>query len=268
MRAFRLVFASVFTLSILSLGLAFAPRAFAEPVDHLICYYEQNQSGNEQRACDLALDKQVSVNGGEPVHAETADQAQNVTVGDTVTWTITFSNNSTEEYYPCGQVTVDDVLPSGVSLTNSLASTGEYNQDNGQWTFTLGNFCNQDNQDFSQATLTLTTTATTAGLIENTASLSEYNPCFYEGEPGTCEDPPYIDANSANNSHSAYINVAAKTTPVSTVSTTPKAPNTGFGVAQTNPLAVIATGVGGASTLATLGYLVRKNALRLSKIKS
>lgn len=282
MRAFRLVFASVFALSILSFGLASAPRAFAES-DRLYCYVNNNQSGDSE-SCDLILDKKVSVNGGTFVEAETAGQALNVNVGDTVTWQIKVSNNSPEDHYPTGQVTVDDVLPSGVSLNDSGVSptTGEYNKDTGKWIFNL----DFDNPEIKQdPTLTLTTTATTAGLIVNTASLSDYNLCAGVNAPEFCYGPSfaansvntsqdnnsdwaYIDAIKDNNSHSAYINVAVKTAPAPTTSTTaPKAPKTGFGVSQTNPLAIIAAGVGGASSLAGLGYLVRKNALQLPKIK-
>jgi len=215
------------------------------------------------RKCDLAIDKQVSVNDGQPIEANSADQAVPVTVGDTVTWIITVTNDSSQDRYPTGQVIVSDNLPEGVSLTNASATTGEYDDSNGQWTFTLPSVDDYSNN--WQATLTLTTTATTVGLIENTASLSDYTP------PCDQEDPPYSDADNTNNSHSAYINVAAKQS-VATVTTTsssaPAAPNTGFGIALTNPWTFAGIGGGSFTILGSIAYGIRKKANYIPRIKA
>ena len=244
-------------------GLLAAPnRALAEPTN-LMCYYNNDDIYENDDGCDLAIDKQVSTDGGASFEdATTVGEAQTVTVGDTVIWKITVTNDGPQDSYPGGLVTVSDILPEGVTLTNASASTGEYSDS--QWTITLANYYDLFNEDYQEplpATLTLTTTVTTAGVIENTATLSDYNPndCGGDGTAGLCEDPYYSDANSANNSWSAFVNVAAKKVVSASNTSVPKAPNTGFGVSNSSPWQTLSIFGAISSLLAVGAILVRKN---------
>src|SRR5262249_18349529 len=80
--------------------------------------------------CDLAIDKQVSINGGPFVEADSSADAANATIGDTVTWQITVTNTSDGSLNPTGSVVVHDVLPTEVTSKNSTASIGEYDGTN------------------------------------------------------------------------------------------------------------------------------------------
>ena len=197
----------------------------------LKCYYEEDPSSD---GCDLALTKLVEVNNGGFVSAETSNAAAQAEVGDTVTWQVTITNNSVEGWTPYGTVTVQDILPSGFTNVSSVTSTGTFTDND--WTF--------DVNDTLPATLTVTSTASTAGLFENTATLTGY----------TCNtdqvDPPYADADPSNNSDSAYVNVTAvpvaatpTPTPAATVTTTSSVgtPNTGFAVNNTSAVESVYT---------------------------
>ena len=154
--------------------------------------------------CDLGVDKQVSVNGGAYVEADTSSDAASATVGDTVTWKITVTNESTEGAVPTGTVYVSDVLPSaGVSYVSSSATAGTY--------LTSGFFANNWQLPLSDggsstlpATLTITTTSTATGLFENIATLSKY-------DNGHCDGGCiYADANPSNDSDDAWVDPSAK----------------------------------------------------------
>jgi uncharacterized repeat protein (TIGR01451 family) len=155
--------------------------------------------------CDLAVDKQVSVDGGAYVEADTSTDAAQANVGDTITWKITVTNNSSGGYTPTGVVYVHDVLPSaGVNYVSSSATAGDY--------ITSGFFAdywylplfNSDEESNLPATLTLTTTSTATGLFENTATLSKY-------DQGNCDGGcTYSDADPSNDSNDAWIDPSAK----------------------------------------------------------
>lgn len=148
--------------------------------------------------CDLGIDKQVSVNGGTYAEADTSADAAQAQVGDTVTWQVTVTNTSDGELTPTGNLTVSDVLPSGVTYVGSTASAGSYDSTTGDWTFSLdGNL---------PATLTITSTASATGLYENIATLSAYDPCL-DGCNGA---GVYADSNPDNNSNDAWVDPSAK----------------------------------------------------------
>lgn len=204
--------------------------------------------------CDLSVSKTVSVNGAAAVEADTAETAAQAKVGDTLVWTITVKNTSSieGESYPVGTVTVKDIVPAGLTVTGLNDSTGGTFMD-GNWTFDLeGNL---------PATLTVTTTATTAGMIVNTASLNEYKApeIKYESRVNDAividQVSGYYDADSSNDSNSAYVNVVAPATPAAV--TTPKAPDTGLG----SDSALAETAIVTMGALGALGsaYGIRKN---------
>jgi uncharacterized repeat protein (TIGR01451 family) len=228
--------------------LAVVPAQAAQVVSLRCDYSEEILSEIGISGCDLSLAKQVSVNGGEYQDADTAAQTAQAKIGDTITWKITVTNTSEQGYEPFGIVTVHDIPPTGVTVTGSSASTGTYS--NGDWTFTVeGNL---------PATLVITSTANTSGQLENTAAFTDYTPEDCPGGP--CIDPPYVDSNSANNSNSAFVNVAA---PVNTVAViAPAAPSTGYGVALKNPWTALALSTTGASGLLGTAYGIRRYAAK------
>jgi uncharacterized repeat protein (TIGR01451 family) len=83
--------------------------------------------------CDLAVDKQVSINGGIFVEADTSSDPAMAHVGDTVTYKITVSNTSDDpsSMTPQGIVTVHDLLPSGITFGSATASAGIYSESTG-----------------------------------------------------------------------------------------------------------------------------------------
>lgn len=219
-----IVVLALFALA-LAVPVAVAPHAHAEPTNLLCRYNDGEFSGTTSEGCDLVVTKKVSINGGAPVDANSADTAAKARVGDSVQWQIVVSDNSIQGNTPFGIVTLHDVLPAGVTAGSSTATTGIY--DAGDWVFTLGKNV--------PATLTINSTATTTGLVKNTAELTDYNP---DNCDGPCVDPPFHDSDDTNNVDVAYVNVVADPV-VPAVVATPPAPtlvNTG-----TNPLLVMFT---------------------------
>ena len=138
------------------------------------------------------------------------------TVGNTVIWKITVTNNSSEGLTPHGYVYVEDAIPSsGFNLTSWSATSGTYGVFNGPnsdiWALPL--LQGPEDGPFTTtlpATLTLTTTSTAAGLFENTATLSRY-------DPGSCDGGcTYVDGNSDNNSNDAWVDPTIPPVPPST----------------------------------------------------
>jgi uncharacterized repeat protein (TIGR01451 family) len=58
----------------------------------------------------------------------------NVSVGDTVTWTVTVTNNPAIANTAATGVVVTDQLPSGLNFISANASNGSYNNGTGLWT--------------------------------------------------------------------------------------------------------------------------------------
>lgn len=184
---------------------AVAHAQTALDIQSLKCRYTSDGTFYTSQGCDLAVDKQVSVNGGAYVEAHTAGDAAQATIGDTITWKITISNPNAGESLgqPFGLVRVSDVLPTaGVSYdgTSYTASKGAYTSD--VWEFVLF-----DGSTNLPATLTIVTHATATGSFENKAILSDYNPCTSENNCGW--QGGYSDADSGNDQNSAWIDPSA-----------------------------------------------------------
>jgi uncharacterized repeat protein (TIGR01451 family) len=194
--------------------------------------------------CDLSVDKQVSVNSGPFVEADTSAAAAQAHVGDTITWQITVSNTSDSGLVPRGSVTVNDVLPTaGVTFDSYTASAGTYSGS--AWTFDLkGNL---------PASLTITSHSAATGLFQNTASLSFYDSCS-DDCLGT-----YVDSNSANNSNDAWIDPSAPPAVLGLSSGDPQVlalTNTG---SSTVPSLIAGTLIVGTIGIAGYGRLYRRS---------
>lgn len=232
MKRFKLLLASIlFALaSIVSVFLGSVAYAATQSV--LTCASTNLEVTNQdvQQICDLSIDKQVSVNGGPFVEADTSDAAANANVGDTVTWQITVTSNSTGT--PSGVVFVSDLLPAGFTLNSSSISPviafSSYNS--GIWQLPL---TNSDGHTNLPATLTLTTTADLIGTVKNTASFLRQDHAGSGCPDGGCS---YVDGDSSNDSNDAWVNVQTKPQVLAASTSDPTLVNTGSG-AMTNIIA-------------------------------
>ena len=165
----------------------------------------------------------------------------NAVIGDTVTWRITVTNESTGDYgSPLFTVWISDVLPAGFNLESAVPSDGSFSSNT--WELPLITEVGEGFFSNLPAVLTLTTTATATGLSENVAAFSEYDGC------GDDCVGPYADDESDNNSDSAWVNISAA--PVVLGESTPVVlAATGSGVIES----LVAAALIG-STLLTLGY--------------
>ena len=97
--------------------------------------------------------------------------ATEVTSGDQVTWTLTLTNNAATATATAANVTVSDVLPTGVSFVSASATDGVYQND----TWTLANPLAPGDTE----TLTLLTTVNSGlnggTVIENVAEVSSHD---------------------------------------------------------------------------------------------
>lgn len=158
--------------------------------------------------CDLGLDKQVSVNGGAFVDADTSPDAAIAQIGDTVTWKITVTNESTNNLVPFGYAYILDVIPSGFTFNSYTASAGTYgifpSAPSNYWSLPL---LNSDSNTNLPATLTLVTTAQIPGLYQNTAKLDRF-----EGGEQICPDGgcAYHDGDPSNDSNDAWVLIQTK----------------------------------------------------------
>ena len=192
--------------------------------------------------CDLAITKEVSVNGGAFVDANTSGEAAQANVGDSIVWLITVTNPSVpdEGYFPTGTVQVGDNLPPEVTYVSSLASDGStYNESSDIWQFNL------DSSTTYPLTLTINTTAASTGLAQNIAFLSGYACDELDEVIFFCE---ISDSNTENNADQAWADISAA--PVVLGESTPVVlAATGSGVAES----LVAAGLI-VSTLGLLGY--------------
>jgi len=166
--------------------------------------------------CDLSIIKEVSVNGSVFAGADTAADAPFAFVGDQVTWRITVTNASTRGAIPTNVVTVSDILPAGFNVTSFAASNSPSMFTNNQWSINAGS-------DSLPATLTIVSTASSAGEFKNTASLVSFL-AYCDGE---CVSASYADANPINDTDSAFIAVKSKAQVLGQSTTTPTLLDTG-----------------------------------------
>lgn len=111
-----------------------------------------------------------------------------VTVGQNVTYMTTITNNDTQ--VTATNIMLTDTLPAGMSFVSVSAAGGTCGNSGGSVSCTLPSLAPQATW---QPSFTVTVTATTAGSIQNTASVSATQP----------------DSNTANNSATVTTTVAA-----------------------------------------------------------
>jgi uncharacterized repeat protein (TIGR01451 family) len=204
MKRTKILLASVSFILATGLGSGIGAVASAARVDNALqlgCLINDGEFQTlDNENCDLQVDKQVSVNGGAFVEADSSADAASAHVGDTVTWKITVSGDNSGT--PQGTVFVYDALPSGVSFVSYVASSGTYDTTSGDffqnyWDLPL----TSDGSSTLPATLTITSKATTVGLAQNTAEITKY-------DTGHCDGGCiYADADPDNNSDDAWVNV-------------------------------------------------------------
>ena len=106
--------------------------------------------------------------------------ATEVTSGEQVTWTLTLTNNAATATATAANVTVSDVLPTGVSLISASASDGFYLND----TWTLASPLAPGDTE----TLTLLTSVNSGlnggTVIENVAEVSSHDETDIDSTPG------------------------------------------------------------------------------------
>lgn len=206
------------------------------PVLECVIFFGEGSASSSQD-CDLAIKKEVSVNSGPFLDANTAAEAASATVGNSVVWRISVTNPLVPDdgYIPFGIVRVSDALQPGIAFVSSTTSDGStYDESSKVWQFNL------DSSTTFPVILTINTTASATGLVENTAFLSGY---ACDGPDFFCE---YGDTNPENNLDSAFVNISA--VPVVLGETTPVVlAATGSGVLQ--------SAVAGGLILTTLGVL-------------
>lgn len=163
-----------------------------------------NEVMQEEYLCDVEVNKQVSVNNGTFIDADTAGSASSATVGDTVTWKITITDNSFGFYEPDLEMLIADILPDGFSYVSHTVTSGEY--IDGEWVLPTQIYVGEQEEQVSTlpAELVIITTADKAGTWENIATINSMN-C-----DGWCD---YEDGDSSNDSNSAFISVVEQTVP-------------------------------------------------------
>lgn len=206
MKVFNIRKKGLFFVPLLAvLCLAISPRAYAAGLS-LQCPTSDGEFVNfNSENCDLSVDKQVSVNGGAFVEADTSAAAAGAHVGDTVTWQITVTNTD-PDFTPHGTVYIRDLLPTGVTFNSYTATAGTYHNDDGtffanNWILPMLQTVGQDTVTTLPATLTITTHASSVGLFDNIAVFSKY-------DTGSCDGGClYQDANPDNDSNDAWVNI-------------------------------------------------------------
>ncbi len=130
--------------------------------------------------------------GGVPSGADLSvvkvDTPDPVTVGATITYSVTVTNNGPQD---ASLVTLTDTLPLSVSYVSAVGSQGSCTQSAGVVSCALGSLANG-----ASATVTIIATATASGTVTNTASVVAAE----------------SDSNSANNTASATTTINASGT--------------------------------------------------------
>ena len=138
-----------------------------------------NDDGDQSQ--DDEDNAQISVNAVIDVNIDKSVDQSNVVVGDTVVWTIVVANDAATANTAATGLTVEDVLPVGVTFVSSSTSTGSYNAGTGVWT--LGSSLSPG----ASATLTLVTTVnsdTPGTNLLNVTEVLTHNETDIDSQPG------------------------------------------------------------------------------------
>ena len=131
-----------------------------------------DQSEDDEAMAMVQLNPQIDLELTKTVNATT------VIPGDQVTWTINLSNNAANANTDATGVTVEDVLPAGVTFISATPSSGTFNGS----TWTLGNPIAPGGSE----TLSILTTvnANAGNSVENVAQVSAANEPDIDSQPG------------------------------------------------------------------------------------
>src|SRR5262249_39825899 len=124
------------------------------------------------QGADLAVSKTVS------------DATPNV--GDTITFTVTLTNAGPD---PATNVTVHDLLPSGLTFVSATPSQGTYNSTSGAWS--VGTVTTSTPQ-----TLTIQARVVSPNALTNTANIShsdQFDPDTTNNSDSATESPQHAD---------------------------------------------------------------------------
>lgn len=131
--------------------------------------------------------------------AKSVDQSD-VSVGDTVTWTIVVANDAANANTNATGVTISDMLPTGVTFVSATATNGSFNSENGIWTLAA------PLSPGASATLTILTTVNSEAAgsnLLNVAEIASQDQIDFDSGPGNDDGDQSEDDEST-----ADINVA------------------------------------------------------------
>lgn len=131
--------------------------------------------------------------------AKSVDQSD-VSVGDTVTWTIVVANDAANANTNATGVTISDMLPTGVTFVSATATNGAFNSENGIWTLAA------PLSPGASATLTILTTVNSEAAgsnLLNVAEIASQDQIDFDSGPGNDDGDQSEDDEST-----ADINVA------------------------------------------------------------
>jgi uncharacterized repeat protein (TIGR01451 family) len=203
---------ALFLALTIALGFGISASALAATAPQCV-QLDTPQAECSQQLGDISVDKQVMVEDGTFVEADSVGTAPTAYIGQAVTWRITVSNTQETPFGSQGnQLIVEDVIPAQFSVQNVVASAGDYIVSTGKWSIPLPLIGHHSE------TLTITTKAENAGnAIENIATLTSIAPI------DSADVVSFADDNSANDSNSAFIVVSTKPDkPPVVTDTTPK----------------------------------------------
>ncbi len=204
----------VLYISIVGIVVGFTAAAspvFAADIDQpkLECISQSENEIQEDTlaVCDLGVQKQVAINSGALDDANTIATAVKANIGSTITYKITIDSFGTT--LPYGVYYVKDVLPTQLQYVAHQTVSGSYETTTNLWVL--------DDSMVFPASLTITATVVSGGLIDNVAGLEFFANCAAE-----CATNEYSDDNLQNNSDHAYINVASTPQVLGASTTTPQ----------------------------------------------
>lgn len=156
-----------------------------------------------QQKCDVAVDVQVKVNGGDYVDADSSTDAVGTFLGEVVTWKVNLKDVSVG-YIPQGTIGIAVAVPFNTSIDSASANAGSF--ADGVWIVAV------DEPGFT-AELILTTTALKVGGGQAIATLTTFTKFSEECVDCFLDSVVYSDDDSANDIDEAHSTVFGEAQP-------------------------------------------------------